>query len=671
VTATSPELVTRAIERAAALLGADPRGAEQEARAALAHAPKDPRGALILASALRRQGDNAGALAILAPLARAFPNAALTQYELGLALAATGDSRGAEAALRRAVALNRDHAEAWRALGDLLFKQGDARGSEIAFAQHRRALVRDPRLKPAAEAIWAGGLEEAEQRLRRELAAHPDDTAALQMLAEVFSRQNRHAASEALLARSLALDPTLGGARFSLANALFRQQKGAEAMAHLEPLLALEADNPAYRNLAAACLELLGDYDRALELYEGALGAFERQPLLWINYGHVLRTVGRRDDAAAAYRRAIVLDAAAGEAYLGLANLRLALAPAEVEALRRAAACDDLPRKDRAHLAFALGRSLEGGGDDGEAFASYAAGAALRRAETPYDAAGFTAYVQACAKVWTADFFAARAEFGVEAEDPIFIVGLHRSGSTLIEQILASHSAVEGTLELPDIGFAARRLGWSEGMAAPYPASTARLTPADAAAMGAAYLKATAVNRKLGRRFFVDKMPNNFQHLGLIQLMLPRAKIIDARRHPLGACFSAFKQHFADAQPFTYDLADLGRYYRDYVALMAHFDAVLPGRVHRVIYEDLVADTEGEVRRLLGYCGLDFEPACLEFHRNDRPVRTVSSEQVRQPIYRQGVDNWRRFEAWLGPLKDALGPALTEWRGEAAPSASP
>ena len=248
--------------------------------------------------------------------------------------------------------------------------------------------------------------------------------------------------------------------------------------------------------------------------------------------------------------------------------------------------------------------------------------------------------------MFNGEFFSAQDGVGCESDAPIFIVGLPRSGSTLIEQILASHPQVEGTMELPHIGLIAQSL--TKGAAF--------------ADLGLGYIKDTAIYRKLDRPFFVDKMPNNFNHVGLIQLILPKAKIIDARRHPMGSCFSAFKQHFAQGQSFSYDLTDLGRYYRDYVELMRHFDQVLPGRVHRVIYEDMVEDTEGEVRRLLDYCGLPFEEACLRFYENNRAVRTVSSEQVRRPIFRDGLDQWRNFEPWLGPLKTALGPALESWR---------
>jgi len=261
-------------------------------------------------------------------------------------------------------------------------------------------------------------------------------------------------------------------------------------------------------------------------------------------------------------------------------------------------------------------------------------------------------------------FFADRAGAGDPAPDPIFIVGLPRSGSTLVEQILASHSQVEGTMELPDIISLTRALrrAANDKRAGAYHAALAALEPSRLCALGEEYLARTRIHRKLGRPFFIDKMPNNFAHVGMIHLILPNAKIVDVRRHPLACCFSGFKQHFARGQSFTYGLDNIGRYYRDYVELMAHFDAVLPGRVHRVIYEDLVADTEGEVRRLLAYCGLPFEPGCLAFFDNARPVRTASSEQVRQPIYSGGLEHWKHFEPWLEPLKQALGPALTGWR---------
>jgi tetratricopeptide (TPR) repeat protein len=653
--AASPAAV---IARAAALLTSDPLLAGREAERVLAAAPQDPRALLILASARRRLGDSAGARALLGPLARAWPKAANTHYELGLALADLGETDEAAAALRHAAGLNPDLADAWRALGDLAFKAGDLAGAEAAYAEHRLAAVTEPALKPAARALYGGRFAEAETLLRAHLAGRLNDRTATRLLAEAYLRQGRYADAEVLFARCLELDPEHDGARFSLADALFRQQKAAEAIPLIERLLARRPDDPAYLNLLAACLALIGEDERVLALYARLLADFPKQPRLWLNYGHTLRAVGRRDEAVAAYRQCLALAPALGDAYWSLANLKIGgLTGADEAAMTAALSRPGLEADDRLHLHYALGKALEDRGEPAGAFDHYARGAALRRAETPYDADDFTTQVRRAKALYTGEFFAARADAGSSSTAPIFIVGLPRSGSTLIEQILASHSQVEGTMELPNVGLIAR------GLAPDYPEAVARLSPDEITALGEGYIAATVIHRQLGRARFIDKMPNNFLHLGLIHLILPHARIIDARRHPLGSGFSAFKQHFAQGQAFSYDLADIGRYYRDYVELMDHFDGVLPGCVHRVIYEDLIEDTEGEVRRLLDYCGLAFEDGCLAFHRNARAVRTVSSEQVRRPIFRQGLDQWRAYEPWLDPLKAALGPALDGWRG--------
>jgi tetratricopeptide (TPR) repeat protein len=658
MTAGPPRSPAAIIEHAAAALATDPARAGREAEAILRVAPNDPRALLIFASARRRLGDARAAAAILAPLAEAYPRAANTQYELGLVRAELGDPAGAMAALRQATGLNRDLPDAWRALGDLLFKAGEPEAAEAAYAEHRRAAVTDPALKPAAEALFAGRISEAEQRLRDHLIGHLADATANRMLAEVYARQARHGDAEILFARCLELDPGQDGARFGYADALFRQQKATQAIAQVERLLADAPNEPAYLNLYAACLALVGEDARVIGVFEGLLADYPRQPRLWLNYGHTLRAVGRREDAVAAYKRCIALAPGLGDAYWSLANLKVAsFTPADEAAMRDALARPDLAADDRLHLHYAFGKALEDRRDYEASFAHYARGAELRRAETPYDPEATTAQMRRSKALFTREVFAARAGAGSTSEAPIFIVGLPRSGSTLIEQILASHSAVEGTMELPDIGLIARGLG------ADYPGVLADLDPAALTVLGEGYIESTRVHRRLGRPVFIDKMPNNFQHLGLIHLILPRARIIDARRHPLGSCFSAFKQHFAQGQSFSYDLADLGRYYRDYVELMAHFDEVLPGRVHRVLYEDLVEDTAREVARLLEACGLLFESACLKFYENDRAVRTVSSEQVRRPIFRQGLEQWRAYEPWLDPLKQALGPALEGWKG--------
>ncbi len=349
-----------------------------------------------------------------------------------------------------------------------------------------------------------------------------------------------------------------------------------------------------------------------------------------------------------------------GEAYWSLANLKtFRFDTADLEAMRSQLAQASLGDEDRCFFEFALGKALEDVGEYALSMEQYLHANQRRRAQIAYEPTEMSELVQRSRQVLDADFFEQRRGFGNPACDPIFIVGLPRSGSTLLEQILASHSAVEGTMELPDLLAIARRLTGPRGVSQlTYPLALAQLSASACRALGDEYLERTRIHRKRGTPFFIDKMPNNFAHVGLIQLALPNARIIDARRQPLACCFSVFKQHFARGQAFSYTLEELGRYYRDYIELMAHFDAVLPGRVHRVNYEELVADTEGEVRRLLRYCGLPFEQGCLRFYENDRAVRTASSEQVRQPIYREGIEHWRHYERWLGPLRDGLGPAL-------------
>ena len=656
---SAPGDLNAAVAKAAALLAGEPAAAGRAAEAVLTRAPRDPRALLILASSRRRQGDAAGALALLRPLAKAFPGAAQTQFELGASLALVGEGQEAVVALRRALAVNRELPEAWRTLGDALFALGEIGAADAAFAEHARTSVKDPGLRPAADALFHGDLDVAERRLQARVGARPDDVEALALLAEVFARRRCFEDAERLLARVITLDPGHDGARFSYAEALFRQQKAVQALDALAPLIAAAPDHPAYRNLKAACLGLVGDDAQLMAIYEQLLVDYPRQPRIWLNYGHALRAVGRSEESLAAYRRCIALAPDMGDAYWGLANLKVAaFTEAETDGMASVLTRPDIPPDDRLPLHYALGKALEDRGDFAGAFHHYAEGARLRRAQAPYDADAHCAQLRRSPALFTRDFFAARGEAGSPSAAPIFIVGLPRSGSTLVEQILASHSSVEGTMELPDIGLIARRFG------AAYPEALAGLDPAALADMGAHYLATTAVHRKLGRPVFIDKMPNNFQHIGLIHLILPNARIIDARRHPMASCFSAFKQHFAQGQSFSYDLTDLGRYYRDYVALMRHFDAVLPGRIHRVIYEDMVDDTEGQVRRLLDYCGLAFEESCLRFYENNRAVRTVSSEQVRRPIFREGLDQWRRFETQLAPLKAALGPSLDRWRGD-------
>jgi tetratricopeptide (TPR) repeat protein len=671
--ATTPEPVGTlevALNHTARLLAADPALAEVQSREILKVVPGHPQALLLLGAALRGQGDLPAALQVLEPLARDQPRAAAAQFELGRALGGLGRSGEAVEALRRALALNPRLTDAWRELGDQLALMGDAAGAEQAYDRQIQSSVSDPELIEAAGAMVEGRLAVAERRLRDFLKAQPTDAAAIRMLAEVGARLGRYEDAEALLSRCLELAPSFGAARHNLATVLYRQNRPAEALEQLDALLAREPKHPNYRMLKAAALAQIGEYEAAIGHYQEVLAAFPQQPKAWMSCGHALKTVGRRAEAIEAYRRAIALQPGLGEAYWSLANLKtVRFTPQDLEAMGAQLERGDLAPDDRFHLHYALGKALEDAGDYAASFEHYRQGAALRREGLDYDADETSAHLRRSRALFTPGFFAERAGQGCPAPDPIFILGLPRSGSTLIEQILSSHSAVEGTMELPDIIAIAKRLGGRKRKAdaSAYPEVLAELGAGELAALGQEFLDRTRVQRKLGRPFFIDKMPNNFAHVGLIHLILPNARIVDARRHPLGCCFSGFKQHFARGQAFSYDLTDIGRYYADYVALMAHFDAVLPGRVHRVIYEAMVADPEAEVRRLLDYCGLPFEAACLKFYENDRAVRTASSEQVRQPIFADGVDHWRHYEPWLEPLKAALGPVLDAY--PAAPAA--
>lgn len=512
-----------------------------------------------------------------------------------------------------------------------------------------------PRLIEAALALHDNELSVAEPLLRAHLKEDPFDVAAIRMLAELAGRIGRYKDAENLLRRALELSPDFTAARANLAIVLYRQNRSSEAIAELDLVLEDEPDNPGHANLKAAALGRIGGFDEAIALYEAVLKDAPKQPRVWMSYGHMLKTVGRQADGIAAYRQALALTPELGEAWWSLANLKtVRFDAADLAAMQAALARSDISDEDRFHLDFALGKAFEDRRDAGVAFDHYAAGNKLRRTKIVYAADETESFVDRSVALFTPAFFAARADAGCDAPDPIFILGMPRAGSTLIEQILSSHPLVEGTSELPDIPALARRI-------ADYPQGVEALAPEQLRALGEEYLRRAAVQRRTGRPYFIDKLPNNWAHLPFIHLILPNARIIDARRHPLGCCFSNFKQHFARGQAFSYALDDMGRYYRDYVRLMAHVDSAVPGLVHRVIYERVVDDTEAEVRVLLAACGLDFDPACLEFHKTERAVRTASSEQVRQPIFREGTESWKPFESRLDSLKTALGDVLDRY----------
>ena len=501
-----------------------------------------------------------------------------------------------------------------------------------------------------------GEILDAERVVRGYLLAHGDHVEGMRLLAKIGMQLDVTDDAEFLLENVLKMAPQYREARYDYAVVLLQRHKHVRAREEIEKLLAVDPDNRAYRTTHATVCAGFGDYATALPLYLELLAEPPNDPELHLSIGHALKTLGRTAEAVESYRAAAAARPRFGEAYWSLANLKTyRFTDAEVAQMRAAEAAGDTPLVDRYHLCFALGKTLEDRGEYQESFAFYERGNALKKTECRYKPEPLERNARLQAAVCTREFFAERQGFGCPSAAPIFIVGLPRSGSTLIEQLLASHSQVEGTMELADVPRLVQELQGRENIDTPprYPGVLAALSAGEFRRFGERYLADTLPYRT-GRPFFIDKMPNNFRHLGLIHLMLPNARIIDARRDALACCFGNFKQLFASGQQFTYSIEDITRYYRMYVELMAHWDQALPGRILRVQHEELVADLESSVRRILDFCGLQFEPACVEFHRTLRRIHTASSEQVRRPINREGIDQWRRFEPWLGPLKSAL-----------------
>jgi len=660
-TAQATGSVEQALSNAATMLEPRPDLALEQAQAVLEAVPGHPMAILVAGVAQRKLGRIDEAHRLLAPLVEAQPRSAATALEYGRVIAAQGNTPGALAAFRRAVALKDDYAEAWVELADTLRMEGDDAAADAAYMRSVRASTHDPVLAEAALAMVDGKPEIAEPLLKNRLKARPTDVAAIRMLGELALRLGREEDGIALLRHTVDLAPGFDTARELLARTLARgSSRITDAIAESDVLIERAPNNLSHLMFKASLLVRIGQQDGARALYEKILTRNSKLPKTWMSLGHVLKTSGQQTEAVAAYRKAIDQQPTLGEAWWSLANLKtVRFTDKDVAAMRAALKQAEDP-EDLLHLEFSLGKAMEDAGKDEDAFRHYAEGNRIRRGQIKYSADDTHDQCVRIAAQTTPAFLAARAGQGDPTPDPIFIVGLPRSGSTLVEQILASHSQVEGTMELPDLmSMVARmRTGTVTSPAGRYPELLADLHADALRALGEEYISRTRVHRHTSRPFYLDKMPNNWQHAGLIQLILPNAKIIDARRHPIGCCFSAWKQHFARGQGFSYDLTDVGRYYRDYVSLMDAFDKAAPGRIHRVIYERMVSDTENEVRRLLDYVGLPFEEGCLAFWKNDRAVRTASSEQVRQPIFKDAVDHWKRFEPWLGPLVTALGPVV-------------
>ncbi len=582
--------------------------------------------------------------------------------ERGHCLRDSGQSGSAFFAYQSAVSHNAALHGSWKMLAQINDAEGRTEAAEFAEAQCAYLESLPPELLSVAGLIQEGRLLKAENICRHFLQTNGHHVEAIRFLAEIGTKFNSFDEAEFLLESAMVLEPDNSGAHMDYVNVLSKRQKFDKALEQATLLRAKSPDSPQIAMLYANQNLTVGNFDEALTVYRERAEQVPNNPSIHLTLGHALKTTGAQAAAIDAYTRAYTIKPDFGDAYWSLANLKTyKFDTAQIAAMRQIEAAPATQLGDRYHLCFALGKALEDHGDYADAFIYYERGNRLKRDEVRYDWRRISKEIGLQIEHCTPDLFAKTNGAGSKADDPIFILGLPRAGSTLLEQILASHSQVEGTMELPNILALAHKLDGRRRVdeEARYPGNLGELTHDELSAFGDAFIRDTMIQRKAGTRFFIDKMPNNFRHIGLIHMILPNAKIIDARRGAMGCCFSGFKQLFAEGQEFTYGLEEIGHYYRDYVALMDHWDAVLPGKILRVTYENVVADLETEVRRLLDFCGLPFEEACLTFHQTERAVRTASSEQVRQPIFKSGVDQWENFSPYLDPLRTILGPELS------------
>ena len=653
--------LTRTRHYVAALAGIDPL---------LARHPEDRDLLYLAAMNLRYLNRVPDALELLRRLEQHHPRYSRLHQERGHCYVALRDAPRAIEAFRRGVEINQALPDSWQMLHGLYRMTGDQHNAATA-AEHIAVLQKLPLPIIQAGSMFSDGdLMQAETVVRAYLLQHGDHVEAMRLLARIGIQRDVLDDAERLLEFVLKLAPDYGAARADYAGVLYKRQKYLRAQQEMDTLLRLEPGNRDYLKLYAAACVGLGDYEPIIRLYrqmlmEGAATGTETAVLhLWL--ANLLKSVGRQPEAIQEYHAAIAAWPDSGEAWWSLANLKTyRFAEDEVARMRTVEAAPATSLVDRYHLCFALGKALEDQGRYEESWAFYERGNTLKRAEIRHLPQITETHARLTRQVCTKEFFAARQEWGVADPDPIFILGLPRSGSTLIEQILASHSQVEGTQELADVQRIVMELrGRGTDLDNPrYPGVLTELTAEEFMRFGERFLTETRVYRRTGRPFFIDKMPNNFRDIGLIHLMLPNAKIIDLRREPMACCFGNLKQLFSSGQEFSYNINDIARYYRTYLEIMRHWNVALPGRILTVHHEDVVDDLEDSVRRILDFCGLPFEPACLEFHKTSRDVRTASSEQVRQPISREGIDQWRNYEPWLASLRAALGDAITSYRG--------
>ncbi len=632
--------------------------AERQLRAIQAAAPGEASSLHLLGVALLGQDKIAAAVEILERVAAAVPHFWHARSDLARAYRGAGRLEAARQELQRVVAAAPTLQAAWLAYGDVLV---DLEKYPEARAAYERARLCDPelrRIEEATAALVAEDRRTAERIFRDILRVDASHVAAVCGLAAVSLTVSRGTDAVRLLRHALRQSAHLPLAWRGLCQAMVDLGRLPEAEAAVRHLLKVEPENPKnWVMLGTVCTRLMRQAE-ALPAFEEAMRLSPGEVRLPLSIGHLHKTLGNRRESEQAYKECLRLDPNFGEAYWSLADLKNYLfSDAELAAMQALLRVDGGDDKDQAQLHFALGRAFEQRQHYPTAFDHYAAGNARRRKTVPFSIETFEDKSRRVAACFDGVFFTERAGTGYRDAAPIFIVGLPRSGSTLVEQILASHSSVEGTFELPNVLSIVREFDHANPEHDAYPEAVRAVPREQFGVLGRRYIEETAPLRT-GRRHFIDKMPNNFSHVGLIHAMLPDALIIDVRRHPMDSCFSTYKQHFAEGQSFSYDLDDLGRYYRCYLSLMDHWDEVLPGKVLHLQYEALVRDPEMNIRRLLAHCGLNFEPACLAFHETKRSVRTASAEQVRQPLYSSGVGYWRHFAPQLEPLRRALGPCL-------------
>jgi tetratricopeptide (TPR) repeat protein len=635
--------------------------AEQLCRATLADVPGEPNVSALLGAALNRQGRGAEAEPLLRRALVDLPQYAKGHEELGRALLQLGRADEAIGLLRQAIALDPKLQSAQLALVHALAEAGQAGEADAAMQAFLRADPARELLARAAECHRDGKLEEAEGFYRQILARDPKHVEALRLLALIAMQSEHYGQAEQLLKRAVEVAPDFLAGWVDLSRAQLERLDLAAASASIGRAALLNPRSASVQVHVANVEARSGRHEQAVETYRRAAELNPQSIAPQLGLGNTLKTIGRQAEAIEAYRRATRLRPQASEAWWSLSNLKtFRFEDAEIAELERQCARSDLGDETRVQFSFALAKALEDRGEHARAFERYAEGNRTRRALEHYDPVRTEVINERIRSVFDGEFLARHAGAGDPDPAPIFVVGLPRSGSTLIEQILSSHSMVDATHELPEVGRLIHKIGRDRQQRDAYPEAVREFDDEAWAGLGRAYIQDTRVYRRMAPRF-IDKNPNNFPSVGLLALALPNARVINARRHPLDTCLSCYTQLFARGQPFTYDLTELGEYYLEYNKMMAHWHAVLPGRVLDVQYEDMVADHAGETRRLLEYCGLPWEDSCLRYWETERAIRTASSEQVRLPIYETSVSRWRHYERELAPLIAILRAILPEF----------